>query len=122
MKSTLGSIIKDAREATGLSLRGLARKTGLSPAHISQIEGGARKSPGFHSIAKIAVALSLSLDDVAAVSALREEPTVPKRRPATTFPLDEVKRIRAEAASVSARADALLHILENVDVLEISHR
>jgi len=122
VKSSLGSTLRQAREATGLSLRGLARKIGISPAQISQIEGGTRKSPGFQSIAKIAAALSLSLDEVAAAAGLGAEPSAGTPRPTAAFPLDEVKRIKAEAASVSARADALLSILENADLSNNSHR
>jgi transcriptional regulator with XRE-family HTH domain len=86
----------------------LARKTGISPAQISQIEGGVRKSPGFSSIVKIAAALSLSLDEVAVAAGLREGPA-----PVPSFPLGEIRRIKAEAGRVAARAEAILNAFDS---------
>lgn len=106
---TLGSTLKYAREASGLSVRDLAKKAGISPAQVSQIEGGSRKSPGFMSIARIAEALSLSLDDVASAAGIRGTTA---GTPVPPFPAEEIRRIGADAARASARADALLAVFE----------
>lgn len=110
MELTLGLTLRHAREASGLSVREVARKAGVSPAQVSQIEGGSRKSPGFVSIARIAMALSLSLDDLASAAGLRDTNSPVRSSP---FPVEEVRRIREDAALVAARAEALLAVLGN---------
>ncbi|MBI4184896.1 MAG: helix-turn-helix domain-containing protein [Proteobacteria bacterium] len=53
------------REHRGLSARALARKAGLSPAYLSEIETG-RKAPGARALKALAAALGVGLDDLVA--------------------------------------------------------
>lgn len=64
----LGQILLMAREISGKTLRDLERETGISNALLSQIETGHVKSPGFHNVVKIARALNVKLDTLAAHS------------------------------------------------------
>lgn len=62
----LGELIAVARECRGLTLRGLEKKTGISNALLSQIETGKIKEPSWRNVVKIAKALGLKLDRIAA--------------------------------------------------------
>lgn len=64
----LGELLAIAREIKGLTLRDLERATGVSNALISQIETGKVKDPGFTVVVRLARALGLGLDRVAATA------------------------------------------------------
>lgn len=68
----VGERVRHLREAMGLSLRGLAERSGASPAMVSQVERG-ETSPTLHVAAKIASGLDLSLSQLLR---LDEEPHV----------------------------------------------
>lgn len=55
-----------ARECKGWTVRDLEKQTGISNALISQIETGHVKSPSWRNVVKIAKALGLKLDRLAA--------------------------------------------------------
>jgi transcriptional regulator with XRE-family HTH domain len=55
--------LRQAREALGLSLRGLARRTGFSASFLSQVELG-QASPSLGSLERIVAALGLELSDL----------------------------------------------------------
>lgn len=63
--STLGQRIRAAREAHGLSQVGLAAVAGISQGYLSQLEQDERE-PTLSIAARLARALDLSLDDIAA--------------------------------------------------------
>ena len=60
IEQTLGGALRFYREQRGLSLRGLAERTDVSPSFLSQIENG-QCSPSISSMEKIANALGVSL-------------------------------------------------------------
>jgi transcriptional regulator with XRE-family HTH domain len=62
-RRTLGPRVKILREATGLSLRDLAERTGVSAPMLSQVERG-ETSPTLAVAEKIAVGLELSLSQL----------------------------------------------------------
>lgn len=62
----VGELIAVAREMRGWSVRELERRTGISNALLSQIETGHVKSPSWRNVVKIAKALNLKLDRLAA--------------------------------------------------------
>jgi transcriptional regulator with XRE-family HTH domain len=62
----IGELIAVARECKGMTLRDLEKKTGISNALISQIETGKIKEPSWRNVVKIARALSLKLERLAA--------------------------------------------------------
>jgi transcriptional regulator with XRE-family HTH domain len=59
MKKTLGSIIRDAREAQRLTQRGLAELAGVKASHIAYIENGFRR-PSLSLLRRLADALGLN--------------------------------------------------------------
>lgn len=69
---TLGKLISLTRQAQGLSLRAVEAKCGLSNAAISQIETGWRDDLSLRNAAKLGKALGLTLDQMAATSALKK--------------------------------------------------
>lgn len=67
--SQLGSRLRDAREHTGISLREMARRVGVSPSFISQIELG-RTAPSVGTLYAIVAELGVSLDALMAENPL----------------------------------------------------
>src|SRR5215471_10953057 len=59
----LGLRIRDERRAAGITVRGLAARTGLSPSLISQVERG-RATPSVATLWAIASELGLSVADL----------------------------------------------------------
>jgi len=57
-KTTLGAVIKEARESLGLTQRGLAAKVGVKASHIAYIEGN-RRRPSLPLVRNLAVVLGL---------------------------------------------------------------
>ena len=53
----LGQMIKDKREAAGLSQKKLGTACGLSDSEIMKIENGQRKTPSWRNLCRIAQAL-----------------------------------------------------------------
>ena len=64
----LGELFSLARELKGWTLRDLEAKTGVSNPQLSQIETGKVKDPGLSTVVRIADALGLSMDRVAATA------------------------------------------------------
>jgi transcriptional regulator with XRE-family HTH domain len=62
--ASLGDYLRATRQGLGLSLRGLAACCGVNDATISRIENGAFHSPKPDTLASIARALDLPVDDV----------------------------------------------------------
>ncbi len=62
----IGAVLREARLEAGLSTRDLERLTGVANGAISQLESGARKSPAFATIFRLAKALGISMDEIAA--------------------------------------------------------
>src|SRR5437667_2684855 len=54
---TLAEVTRDARLRAGLSMRGLARRSGLSAAQVSRIEAGEVERPVAETLVKLAKAL-----------------------------------------------------------------
>lgn len=61
--AALGAQVRTARTATGTSLRGLARRLGISPATLSQIETG-RTGLSVHRLSRIADALGTTVPQI----------------------------------------------------------
>ncbi len=61
--ASLGAQVRQARTATGMSLRGLARQLGVSPATLSQIETG-RTGLSVHRLSRIAEALGITVPKI----------------------------------------------------------
>lgn len=65
----IASLLRDAREAAGLSLTELAERTGITRQAISRIESGENRNPTLSTIVRLAEALNkewvIELQDVA---------------------------------------------------------
>ena len=59
----LGLVIRQARQTSGLTVRGMAGKLGCSPSHVSQVERGVT-SPSVHTLFAMVRELGLSLDEL----------------------------------------------------------
>lgn len=58
----IGERLRKAREARGWSQSALARRAGLTPGHINQIESGHRANPNSETIEALVQALGVSAD------------------------------------------------------------
>lgn len=74
MRKLIGPVLRKAREAADLSLRDLSRLSGMSVGQISQLETGVRPDPAFSTVARLAAALQLPLDALAAQCGYGEGP------------------------------------------------
>jgi transcriptional regulator with XRE-family HTH domain len=72
--ATLGKTLRQAREASGISVRGMAGRLGLSPSHVSQVERGVN-SPSVHTLFAMVQELGLSLDELL-ITATSDVPAV----------------------------------------------
>ena len=77
LRERTGRVLREQRRAAGLRLVDVARRAGVSPQYLSEIERGL-KDPSSEMLAAVAEALGLDLDDLL-VEVLR-------RRAATTSP------------------------------------
>src|SRR5215211_6625280 len=59
----LGARLRDERQKAGMSLRELARRLGVSPSFVSQIENG-KSSPSVATLYSIAQVLGTSIDSL----------------------------------------------------------
>jgi transcriptional regulator with XRE-family HTH domain len=60
--SNFGAALRSLRERAALSQRGLARRSGLTPAYVSLLEGG-RRMPERPTVERLAAALDLTSED-----------------------------------------------------------
>jgi transcriptional regulator with XRE-family HTH domain len=73
---TLGQAIRSIRKEAGLSQKELAQAAGIDQSYLSMIESGQRRNPGTRIISRLALALRVSIDDLAARAGL-----VPEQQP-----------------------------------------
>ena len=59
----IGRFLRQKREAKNLSIRQLAKYTGVSPAYISQLENNYRKNPTTHVLKALFEGLGLKYDE-----------------------------------------------------------
>ena len=74
MANTLAAVLRTARERAGLSQHQLAEEAGLAGNHLQRLESGTKALPRFDTVARLAAALGLSLDDIAAELGYRGRP------------------------------------------------
>lgn len=61
---TLASVVKEAREKSGISQRELSRRTSIDNNTLAKIEKGERKKPNVLSLRKLSYALNLDLEEL----------------------------------------------------------
>jgi transcriptional regulator with XRE-family HTH domain len=74
----LGTFLRDARLARGLSLRAFARQAGVSPSFLAKVEA-AQTSPSLDSLGRLSGALDLSVADMLGLVEKRGEADVVPR-------------------------------------------
>jgi len=77
----LGKVLRDRREALGLSLRQLTQRVSIPDATIVRIEQGAFSAPAPDKLARLADALGLSLADVYALADYAVPSDLPSFKP-----------------------------------------
>ena len=90
----MGDRLREARQARGLSLRGLAERLGVSPSLISQVETG-RAKPSVSTLYAIVTELGISLDELVYADARR-----PSKAPPPTAPPEELSSATMPAGPV----------------------
>ena len=60
----LSGVISGLREAKGMSQRDLARKAGVTPGYIAQLEMGLRKNPSLIVLQRLAKALGVKVTEL----------------------------------------------------------
>ena len=93
----MGDRLREARQARGLSLRGLAERLGVSPSLISQVETG-RAKPSVSTLYAIVTELGISLDELVYPDARRPspvpEPAAAAELSGSTMPAGPVQRAK----------------------------
>jgi len=64
IKSRFGTLLRQAREAHGLSLRGLAESVGIEYSRLAKMENGTRPAPGLAEIRRLADVLDLDMGEL----------------------------------------------------------
>lgn len=60
----MGKLLKERREATGLTREQLAKKAKVTTAYVSMIEAGKRKSPSISVLQRLAKALGVPMTEL----------------------------------------------------------
>ncbi len=125
--ASMGDRLRRARTARGLSLRTVARRLGVSPSLISQVETG-RAKPSVSTLYALASELGISLDELLFVDAVPSPPTadVATQDPASDpLPHDPVQRaasrVRIGLDSGVQWERLTTESLRNVDFLHVTY-
>lgn len=123
----MGDRLRRARTARGLSLRTVARRLGVSPSLVSQVETG-RAKPSVSTLYALANELGVSLDELLFVDA---EPALPAAAPVVPeptsdpLPRDPVQRagsrVRIGLGSGVQWERLTTESLRNVDFLHVTY-
>jgi XRE family transcriptional regulator of biofilm formation len=68
MMNDLGQMLKERREELGLTQTEVAELAGISNSFLSQLESGVRRGNNVRTVARLAGALKLRVDDVVGAS------------------------------------------------------
>jgi transcriptional regulator with XRE-family HTH domain len=76
---SLGRRVKQLREAAGLSQQALAAAAGVSISAVTQLEQGSKGDPRISTVAALAAALDVTVDELLA-GAEADRPETPRRK------------------------------------------
>jgi transcriptional regulator with XRE-family HTH domain len=107
MATRLGSALRAARTARGLTLRDLEKLTGMSQSQLSQIETGYRADPSFSTVSKIARAVGVSLDGLAGNTKASSSLGVPPKQ------IADLERAKSDTLKAASRIDAVIDAIRN---------
>jgi len=99
----IGEVLREARLQAKLSIRDVERTSGMPAGAISQIETGARVDPGFSSVTRLAKAIGVSLDDLAARVVGSGSKSAEKRGAAIA--LAEIVKFQSESERAAKRLE-----------------
>lgn len=105
--SNVGALIRERREARGISLRAFARRCGLSPAHVSKVERGLA-SPSLTTLTRIVQELDLHGADLFGLRERGGEPSRPQVIRAADVPVLPVEDVPGGAGEVRVAARTVL--------------
>lgn len=74
---TLGDILKEHRNLSGLTLRQIQEATGISNAYLSQLESNKIKKPSINFIYKLANIYGIDLDDLMVAAGFFDKKLMP---------------------------------------------
>jgi len=105
---TLGALLKQKREALGLSLRQLAKIVSVKDVTIFRLERGDWAAPAPDKLARIADALGIALADVYALADYAVPSELPNFKPYLrtkyrSLPQEEIDKIEAYAAKLAKK-------------------
>jgi transcriptional regulator with XRE-family HTH domain len=104
--ATLGSVLRAARGDAGLSLREVERRTGLSNAHLSQIETDTIAKPEMSILWELAALYELDFGRLLALSGRqRQRMTVALRAMSELSPREQADALRYMAELKARRGD-----------------
>lgn len=73
METTIGKILKEARELRRLSLREVEIQSGVSNAYLSQLENDKIKKPSANTLYKLSELFNINFDDLMVVAGIVEK-------------------------------------------------
>ena len=127
--ATMGDRLRRARTSRGLSLRAVAKRLGVSPSLISQVETG-RAMPSVSTLYALATELGISLDELLFVDAPPAPPSTPAAASAPEpvedpLPRDPVQRassrVKIGLGSGVSWERLTTESLRNVDFLYVTY-
>lgn len=112
-KETLAEVITNARIKKGLSMRELARLSGMDHAEISRIEKGTRLKPNILFLRRLAMNLELSLVDLLTTAGYSEIDIIWGSDKEDSRTLDDLKKDILELQKVNNNVEETLRIFKN---------
>jgi len=112
-KETLAEVITNARIKKGLSMRELARLSGMDHAEISRIEKGTRLKPNILFLRRLAMNLELSLVDLLTTAGYREIDIMWGSDKEDSRTQDDLKKEILELQKVNNNLEESLRISKN---------
>jgi transcriptional regulator with XRE-family HTH domain len=99
-RRTVGEVVQEARKGLGLSQRALGKAAGIDASHVSHLENDPDRIPRFDTMARVAAALGMSLDDLAADCGYGAEPKGSRPLPRAAAELEHIGETLAKAQSL----------------------
>lgn len=112
-KETLAEVITNARIKKGLSMRELARLSGMDHAEISRIEKGTRLKPNILFLRRLAINLELSLVDLLTTAGYSEIDIMWGSDKEDSRTQDDLKKEIFELQKVNNNVEETLRISKN---------
>ena len=115
--AAIGEVLRETRLRLGLSQGAVAKRAGMTAAQLSHIEMGRSASPEFITVTRIAAALQLSLDNLAALSGIagytKQAPKAASAATEIAAALTELTRIERASRQLAESAATLNKRLGN---------